>query len=1004
VVFQASVNGSVTFPATTLTVDNVTVGSISDIVDGMTIEVLDGSGNSRGLLRVAVGAGSGSVIQVNEFSAATVNAQDGDTVIIRDEFRIFDRLVSATSKLNKDSRTLYTDAGSNPPPVSNAGGLFAGFTDIGQVYATVTFDAVDSFTLDPDSGGTTSYVWDVDDGTITVGSTTTEAITVQFPVGFRHVKLTVTDSSNAKSTVRWVPVWVHSRVNSDGDYPKSVLLESRDYTTEGWTAQFQLPVGSEASIDNLPDGALVIVWEEQYYGGSLAQYGSNVSNRSHIKFVGFLDRDQITIDAEVDTVTFTAVSPLGILAQTPALPQLTVQASSPDKWHKIKTNSVHRTLWYLWYWHTTAFLYFDFKLPSSGDLTFNRLATTVTSNQLEQFRDIASSLGLVVTCDWLGRLLVDFDPQLLDTSARSGRTTAYNLTTADMVRIEWEREHRWQGKQVTGEGITDGTAASSNDPVFSRGPGNAPAPLGTGVESFDRQIVDNQADLNERTGLYFAKVNSLYNGRKVPRGLRLIMRPGYDVFDPALQEYVTLTLPASTNRRVVAFTSSTKWLVVGASVAYNEGEKEITYTLDHETFGPDGTTYTPPTSGENGLTDFTPPDLNFPDLELPALETGPILDSSPPNIAAFNIDGYYYLTGDYNTTEVNGGPTWTRALLSGLGVSGTVESFTVDAFSPLYLATGTTVNGWLVTTTGIYLIEDIFGAISATLQLTFASGTTNLRHRFIDSSFGFLDWIICISSYDDKVECAYTQDGGTNWTEVTVTAFGNNVSSPRAWPGLHISSKVAGLAYTIGFTATNVPRLYRSTNYGATWSSISPTIITAGTGSSAAGQATVHAPFHNNASDRDVFVSGYEQGTTALNRQKLFRAKVGVTNQIDITPTNPNVNLAEGPGIQQRSFAMLFSNRQRGAYLAHDGATSSVLYTTETGGESASDWIVGIQLTNYQSLALAGGQASKVMYLWGTGGAMGYSEDLGTTIDDRRGNIASMVSPIPGQFVNICGG
>lgn len=55
------------------------------------------------------------------------------------------------------------------------------------------------------TAGTSPYTWDVKDGIITSGSTTTESITVEFPSGFRYVELTVTDT-NAEDGVTNIPV------------------------------------------------------------------------------------------------------------------------------------------------------------------------------------------------------------------------------------------------------------------------------------------------------------------------------------------------------------------------------------------------------------------------------------------------------------------------------------------------------------------------------------------------------------------------------------------------------------------------------------------------------------------------------------------------------------------------------------------------------------------------------------------------------------------------------
>lgn len=60
------------------------------------------------------------------------------------------------------------------------------------------------FAEDRTAGGS-PYVWDVGDGIITVGSTTTEAITVEFPMGVRYVELEITDT-NAEVGFTQIPV------------------------------------------------------------------------------------------------------------------------------------------------------------------------------------------------------------------------------------------------------------------------------------------------------------------------------------------------------------------------------------------------------------------------------------------------------------------------------------------------------------------------------------------------------------------------------------------------------------------------------------------------------------------------------------------------------------------------------------------------------------------------------------------------------------------------------
>lgn len=1018
-VFSRAVNmATITYPVTSITFDDAYsgTGAFTDVVEGMTILVRDGNTSTlKGLLRVATGGASSTVIQVNEFSKGTLHLEDNDRFDVIDEYRIWDKLVAANEDFDKDSRTTYTDQTDNFPPIANGGGAWFGFVDSGGSVATIDFDWTDSFPVDPDNGSGLNYLADVGDGTITVGVDTDSTITATFPIGFRHVTLTVEDADNGEAMSKRIPV----RVYDSSTLPLAVQMDTLSGTiADGWRATFRLPKSSEASITNIPDGAFICYFEDERYGGSQVSYGSNApTERSHIKFCGYLIRDSIRITPEENEVTFEAVGPLGMLQLTGALPQLMVSDNNPANWQELKTLTIRMAAWYLVFWHTTALEYFDFLYPPIRSLfTFSRLSAEDVSSIASQTQDITSAINVDMTCDRLGRLLLAENPNYLPLASRSSVTTTYAFTTADILSADIERDHRRGYKSVRGEGIT-----TTGSPVFSNAPGNAPG-QGSGYETLSRQVVASQSEQNQRTGDHEAYINGLYydDGSTnvitlVPKSVRLSLPDGYDVFDPAYREFVTLTLASTTNARAVAFTSADKWTVESVNISYDPalGAKTVEIELRHETHGVAGTTYTPPQSSENGLPDLPDFDLQFPDLDF-SFDISPIdggLSINIGDIAAFNADGYVYYTDtgtNFQTPSVSGGPLWDRLALSTLApdaVSGTVQSFTVDAFSPGYTGTvNGAINGWLVTSTGIYRIGDIFGTITATLQHTFAS-SAGLGHRFIDSSFGFQNWAAVASTYPtagppDPSTVTYTTDG-TNWTEVSITTdsqLGTTVPE-GIWPGLHISSKVAGLLYAAGYPSS-VARLYRSLDYGASWSAVSPVVNLAVSGTAPNGQATIYAPFDNNPGDSFVFASGWVNGTASLGGKRFLTATVGSTGATDLA-----ISTTRSPSVFQRSFAALGANRQRCAFLSYENAGSKTfdLWVTTTGGETAAEWTLNNTLTQYASLALVGSAASSVLFLWGLNGAIGYSSDLGVTVDDRRGNIASMTSPAPGLFLNICG-
>ncbi len=126
VIFSRAVNmATISYPATTITFDDAYsgAGAYTDVVEGMTVLVYDGDTTTlKGMLRVATGGASSTVLQVNEFSQGSLHLEDNDRFDVLGEYRIWDKLVAANEAFDKDSRTTYSDQTDNYAPVANGGG------------------------------------------------------------------------------------------------------------------------------------------------------------------------------------------------------------------------------------------------------------------------------------------------------------------------------------------------------------------------------------------------------------------------------------------------------------------------------------------------------------------------------------------------------------------------------------------------------------------------------------------------------------------------------------------------------------------------------------------------------------------------------------------------------------------------------------------------------------------------------------------------------------------
>ena len=385
----------------------------------------------------------------------------------------------------------------------------------------------------------------------------------------------------------------------------------------------------------------------------------------------------------------------------------------------------------------------------------------------------------------------------------------------------------------------------------------------------------------------------------------------------------------------------------------------------------------------------------------PVVEVGPwSLFAGTQKIAMFRTDGYVYRTSDFDAVN----PTWSRVNLS---VTGQPANFVVDAFSPGYVGGGTDINGWLFTTSRIYRVTDIFGAVSATLQHTLSesfaawppSSGDYQTHAMADASFGVQGHVVLAwsNSGTRTTRAAYTTNSGTTWTEVLVAGAATNAPLP----GCYVSSKTAGLVYvTGGRTGLNGGAIYKSTDYGATWTRItahgpqSPYL-----GLNRRGSGELHVPYQGN-NDENIAYYCWFPGDNFDNNELHRILADGSAGGISPVPVSREV----APWRTRWGIVSSFQNRNYMAMCGQGGWTSDPWYlyiSTDAG----STWTLRQSSSGYRRVAIAG-DTNNVLYLWGAHRSVGYSVDFGVTLQSKTGNLADFIGPkdTNNEFVGICGG
>lgn len=737
IVAKARVNqASFTYPLAQVTIDSITVGSSADFITGRTVlfgsaDGLDDLGRTylrRSSTSTTLYVGESS----NGFHDGELNLADNAYITVLNEYRVW-----AVPPRIDDDEVIYKfydipyleggrNYGSRPGPIANGGCSKINLVDSGTGLATFSFSASDAYLVTSGSSKT-GQTWVVGDGTITVGTTTTEDITVTFPVGRRYVKLTVTDS-NSDTHTRYILVVALSLTDVTW---KPILdfeiVSGLRLSAEG--AEMSVIIHEDLAPVTYPEGAAVLYFEREFYNdveGSLA----GPSTATQVKFVGWSDMEregvQATFEGLQRGVEFRCISTAERLRKINLLPQQVEDDSTPDDWTEMLSLTDQRLMFYLLKWHSTA-LDVAPMLFNENDISPVTLEgwNTSAADLYGQVDEVARARGGRFTCDQRGQLRKEYDPNLQNSASRTAEVIEA-LTSADIDEFTLERDRHPRDYWIDGSGIT-----TADQPVFCIAPGGAPG-QGAQRSDFSRQIVESQTELNQRTGHYYAAINAPY----LP--ISLVLHNWGDIgIDPAVMQWIEVTLTSATNRRQRVLTDQ-RCLPLETTISYQIDQETGTRSKRVEV------TALIETEGEPAQTVIHPKgDANYPPILIPAIifpsydfEYGSFAKGIG-TVAAFDTNGIIYRTSNFYNPSGSGGPTWTTNDISST-INSIIIDVAIDHSSPLYLGTGTTVNCWIATAgvaQGIYKITDLFGACTVTLKKALRRHTISTFQMSIAAPF-----------------------------------------------------------------------------------------------------------------------------------------------------------------------------------------------------------------------------------------------------------------------------
>jgi len=822
IVFKGRVNlASATYPTAEIPYDGAGSYSYSDIQVGQTV-LIGSSDGAYDLGRSYVRKAATSDTLYIGFSSrgarpGEVTLTDNAYITVVDTYEVWRK----PQRLDNASGTIYKDydlAYSSPPfPIMHVGDLGGlgriGFTSGG----VLTVDAFDwgGSTLVAAADTWSSRTWDMADGSITVGTTTSQAPDVTFAAGKRWISLTGVTGAGATGRRRYLVVAL------DPSSPAIIRANNIKLrrTAEGQTLTVDLKERLDPA-DYLPGTVVMLLARE--VRGSTVTYTQ--------RFAGWLDIEtsfaQAAITVTDKGTTIQAVDVAGKLAQVKALATVFESEASLASWLHMVGCNPERMMHRLLAFESTALTVADWALTGlSGSAAYPVMSWSVTGGNMYAVCDgLARAMGYRLTCNSKGKLALKKDPMRQDSGDRTA-TVQRAITEADWKRLSWSTRARpTTGSLKTQSAVISSGYASTLSSgglspfpdVYSVAPGEV-AGQGIGETTAAREIVQSQTESNARAGHDYARMcgDPLY---------QMELGHGVDAdIEPADMTWITLTATSGKAGYRGPTLTAEKMLPVTVDISINAatGVSTQTLTAEKETYGDPGARDPQPATSSAGYN--TGVEYPVPGNTVTRSATGLGLVA---DLALFCTNNKVHLMSSMLDLLAGGTPEVESISLT---LTGTLGAFVVRADSPNYVDGSGAVNGYIATTSTVRTIDDIFNAQTLGTAYTYAAGAVVQPHQVhMQAERGNSDWVLAVTYRDTGGVDAYrTTDGGSAWsTESSLPSFYDSLLPQNAgvWkPGLYMAPDGAGTALVSAFAATGTAPggdFWQSTDYGATWTKI----------------------------------------------------------------------------------------------------------------------------------------------------------------------------------------
>lgn len=261
----------------------------------------------------------------------------------------------------KDYDIAYTNQNDKMGSFVCMGPHRAAFRDPASGKVSLYWSSSGTYNVD---GASLTFAWEFEGGTPSTSSARTPGFVEYDTAGDYVTKLTVTRADAAVSDVGYRFVSIKDRPDAGPKRPftkweMESLAGSRG--EGGWTTHIKMrePVPDS----KLRDGALVVIFSDEYYGSTHQAIGTNAEHCESIFFVGYILKGSISYDYKQGVAEFDCGSITEMMKQAQgfAISCQDTTLAKTDTWYKINALSIQRALYHYMRWHSTVLNVCDFQ-------------------------------------------------------------------------------------------------------------------------------------------------------------------------------------------------------------------------------------------------------------------------------------------------------------------------------------------------------------------------------------------------------------------------------------------------------------------------------------------------------------------------------------------------------------------------------------------------------------------------------------------------------------------